>query len=615
MNRKIIQVVIGLPVEGPFDYLAEGLVADKVQLGHRVRVPFRKVTRIGYVVHIKQRSQFSEKLKSVTAVLDDYPALDETQLKLTKEFAAHYGCSWGEAVEAVLPATLRKSPRNNVKSPLLKREYVLDRQPFKKLLLLENGQESPWKDVCAAVKETTQKERRVIIVVPDHVTAQEVSSQLNVQGIKKVFSFDKRLTQKQEMDLWRAFREGQTDVVIGPRSVIFNPMKNCGLIVIIDEEHNSYKQEQSPFYHVRDVAFLRSKIDHADVLFVSAAPTPELWKQLKNRDVISIGKPQENKAHMIDLTNYGTGNSTFLSSPLRNKIEKMLKEKKKVLLFYNRVGLTTHTRCSKCSFIFHCQRCHVSMAYLPSKKKLVCRRCKYNVAMPSQCPKCKAPLTSWGGGLEKMEQNLKRIFPYAWIARYDRDTKVFPKKFDVLLATQAILKFKERLFFHLVGVLEIDGVLHRFDFRSAHQAFSLMMRLSSLAKEDFTVQTRLRDSYALKAILRQDRGYFYKNELEVRKEMGFPPYGHLISIGMRSIKEEAAFEQCSQLYDTMNAMDQDDIQVFDPQADVVPKLRDKYRFVLLAQGKSIKRMLAFIKEAIKKSKRKRGVITTINVDP
>lgn len=615
MNKKIAKIVIGLPIEGHFDYKVGKDFQDNVAVGKRVWIFFRGRKRVGYVVGLSQRSKFKN-LNPILSVIDDIPIIDSNLMKLTKQFSEYYSCFLGESIESTLPRMICNGKEVNIASGDSS-AVPLPHRPLK-ALLHDPSFTKGWPFIIKKIQETLDKKQGVICLVPEVSMVDDFYLKLKDSVAERVEIFDRRSMNKRELEQWIMAKEGKAKIVLGPRSTIFAPVQNLGLIVIYHEENTAYKQEQSPFYHVRDVAFMRSKIEKSCLLFVSAAPSAEIWWMAKEKKIkmLSFYQRQKSKMQIIDLSNYHPTKSPLISVPLRNNIQETLESKKRILLFMNRKGFTTLTRCSQCDHTLKCERCHVNLTYLYSKKKMVCRYCNYTRELPKVCPQCKGTyLHSTGTGIEKLESDIARLFPGARVERLDKETQGLPRKFDILIATQAILKYRAQLSVHLIGVVRIDSELNYVDFRSSQKTFSLMVSLSHIAIDKMMIQTRFIDNYCLKAIRNLDFTNFYENELNLRRELNFPPFKHLVSVGLRSIKEDIVFLQANNLFEKMQSMDKGDVELLEPHPDGVPKLRGKYRMNIMLKGESVKQLLSFIKEALKGFKRKRNVIITINVDP
>ncbi|MFA5087926.1 MAG: primosomal protein N', partial [Candidatus Omnitrophota bacterium] len=395
------------------------------------------------------------------------------------------------------------------------------------------------------------------------------------------------------------------------------PLKKLGLIIIYDEENWSYKQEQAPFYHLRDVASMRAKLERSSLLLVSSAPSAEVWHEAEKRKILKVtcGSPAKNKVQIIDMAHLDSYQKMSLSFPLRNIIEKTIQAKGKAVLFLNRRGFSTMARCNQCGYTLRCQRCDINMTYLYAKKKMVCRLCQAQAELPAVCPKCNSSYLRYlGAGIEKLESELARIFPQARIGRFDKETAVVPRDTDIIIATQAVIKVLAQLSINLIAVLEFDSELQRLDFRATQVAFSSMMHLKQSAQDQLIIQTYNPDHYCLQAISRGDFSYFYREEIKSRRELGFPPFQHLIAIGLRGAREDEVFQEANELYSRLRELPLPHLDISDPQPDVVPKLRDKYRFTIMLKSKLIQKTLPLIKTVLKKVK-KRNIVITMNVDP
>ncbi len=640
--KKIAQVVVGLPVEGPFDYVLPVELHKKACVGTRVKVSFHYQKKQGVIVGFGSKSKFKN-LKSIESLLDEKPLLSSSLLTLTKRLSQYYGCSWGEAIEAVLPALLRKGksllsfPNVSVGNPDEVKtgfKLVFTRPPTKTFggdsseinpkkksevtLLHDLSRSDRWPFLVGKVQETLNRGQEIIFLVPELSMIEAVLSKLRAAINVPIAVFDKKMTPKKELEQWLSIQAGVISIVVGSRSAVFAPVKNLGLIIVVDEENSAYKQEQSPFYHAREVVLMRSSIEKSSVIFVSSSPSLELWQQVLKKKMRLIFFPAQKLGQVIpvDLTNFNARKTSLISFPLRNHIEKTLLQGGKVILFMNRRGFSLLTRCYSCGYTFKCFRCDVNLSYSYAKKKMICRHCHAAIEAPSVCPKCRnTHLRSLGTGIEKLESELARIFPHAKLATYDKDTQELPRGFDILVATQAVLRIQEEVPAQLIGCIHIDSELNRHDLRAAEHTFALLVRLRLWARDKLVVQTRLLDNECIQAALKMDFKNFYKKELSARRELGFPPFAHLVALNLRSMKEETVLQQAYDFYTELGKILPREIDMLEPQPDVVPKLRDKYRFTIMLKGKSVKQILAFIKNGLKQFKRKSTVTLTINVDP
>ena len=618
MSSRIAQVVVGLPVEGPFDYSVPPALMDKVAVGQRVRVLFNRRQRLGIIVGFKAKS-FFKRLNPVLSCLDNLPALDEKALAFTKELSAYYACSWGEAIETWLPAALRTARPLAWTPPAPGRVQGSSLSFTKNITLLhDKSLDKRWPLILDMIRKTLDANRSVVFLVPETAMNDAVVARLGKTVSVPIVVLDKKASAAKELEHWLAVREGKARVVVGTRSAVFAPAADPGLIVIYEEENTAYKQEQTPHYDARALARMRAGLENCSVLYVSSAPSAETWQQARKEkwQKITCDAERSSVLQIIDMTNYNPQKTSILSFPLQNAIRDTLAQQGKVVLLMHRKGFTTRTHCHQCGFTVKCERCNVNLTYLYSQKVMVCRHCSFKAQLPQVCPQCRGGyLRSSGTGTEKLESEVARLYPLARVGRFDTNSKSFPRQADVVITTKAVLREQEAIGASLIGVINFDAELHHLDFRSGHHAFALLVRLRQLAAQKLLVQTRLMDNYALQTARKNDFEGFYKRELSLRKELGFPPYRHLVAIGLRGVNEDFVFEQAKELFARLEKDRSSQVEISDPHPDVNPKLRDKYRFTILLKGHSVKSILAFIRKVLKDFSRKRNTIVTINVDP
>lgn len=615
MRPQIAQVVVGLPVEGPFDYSVGAPLREKIAVGQRVEILFNRRKRIGFVVRLKEKSAFP-KLNPILSILDTQPILDGGFLRLTKSFSGYYGCSWGEAMEAWLPAALRANAALDLKA-----RPVCPKIPSGKareVLLHDQSPDKRWMFLAERIQKCVEAKEGVIFLVPDVSYLNFVEARLREMVSCPILVWDRRAPLKKELEQWLTVREAEAALVFGTRSAVFAPLHRPGLIIIYDEESAMYKQQQTPHYHVHEVARMRSREEGCEVMYVSSAPSAEVWEAAQKKKWTNhiLEADHVSPVQVVDMTNYNPRRSSIISFPLQDSIQKALAEGGRVVLLMNRKGFSTRTHCSQCGFTLKCQRCDVNLTYLYSKKIMACRHCHFQQELPKVCPQChEAYLRSTGTGIEKLESETARLYPQVRVGRYDSDSGSFPEKADIVIATQAVLKVESRLRFDLIAMINFDAELRHQDFRSAQRAFSMLVHLRQMADKKMLIQTRISGDYCLEAVRKADFDYFYKTELKHRKELGLPPYNHLVAVGLRGSAEDVVFSQAVDLSQKMEGSRPKGVEVSDPHPDVNPKLRDKYRFTIVLKGKSVKDILAFARKTLKEFKRKRQTVVTVNVDP
>lgn len=611
MPFSIAKVVVGLPVPGPFDYQIPAFLQQRIGVGSRVYVSFGQKFHVGYVIGMIKKSRYP-RLKPIIAALDSGPVLDENFLKLAKRLSSDCACTLGEAIETGLPSFLREKREISWSAGIR-----VPREKTAKIYFYQATVQSAAKMLAQKIRENHEAGRGLIFLVPETGQVPPAKEFLEKVCKDQVAVIGRGSGIKEEIEQWRLVKEGKIRMAVGSRSAVFAMMPDLGLMIISDEENSVYKQEPSPFYHTREVAFWRQKIDGCDLAFVTPAPTLELWKILKDRKVKAESAPCEASCplQVIDLANYKSS-KMLLSFPLQNHLRDALAAGNKTLLFLNRRGFFTHTRCRHCGFVLTCSRCQTALSFLYSKKKLVCRRCAAAHDFPKICPQCQgAYLFSTGGGVEKLESDLTRIYPQAKIAGFDKESKLFDDRADVMIATSAVLPYLKRGHFQLIAVLDFDAEINRPDFRASCRAYSLLTRLKQAGGAKMFVQTRHPGHAAITAALREDPESFYKSELKIRRELGFPPCRGMIAISLRSMKESDAHSASRIIFDKIGEIKSKKFEISEPQPDLIPKLRDKYRYTIMIKTGPVQPVLNLIGPVLTQARKHKNVILTVDVNP
>jgi len=614
MTALFAQIVFDLAVEGPFDYSVPESLREKISAGSRAVVMFNRRRNIGFVVGLRPKAGV-EKVLPVLSLPDDGAVFDAKHLEWMRWLSDHYGCSWGQALAMSLPPALRHSSRIRVPNSAsfykegARRSYVSHTYE----LIHDLSRQQQWPRIEARIKDIWDQGLSVLILVPEISAFKQWRDVLKFYR-KNVFVVDPVLKDKERIAQWLAIRQSSQSIVFGTRSAVFAPVGNLGLIVMADEDHDFYKEEQSPFHHVRETVLKKAEMESCALVFVSQAPSPELWERSRRERwmIESFPAPSVGRLQKIDVSNFFQSEGVSLTPPLIQQIEKALAEKKQVVLFWNRRGYHRVTHCGQCGENIRCPRCDVNLVYSMEQKSLFCGRCGFSESSTDRCPSCgSALLTSFGRGSEKLARDLKKFFPSAAIARCASGTAEIPRA-DIILATQMILGWKPPRPFGLVVVLDYDSELSHPDFRAPHKAFRLLIRLRLIA-ENLIVQTRYPSEEILSAACALDFERFYTYDLGIRKDLKLPPFGHLMEIVVRGLKPESVVKGADDVHARLKDKIQNGWTLSDPQPDRRPKLRDKFRYRMILKGPE-EAIVAAAKESLK-GFRKSGLVVTLNVDP
>ena len=493
-----------------------------------------------------------------------------------------------------------------------------------------------------AIEEVLIQGQEAIVLVPEISLTPQLLSRFIDRFGKNLALLHSGLGRGERYDQWRRIWKGEVKIAMGARSAIFAPFKNVGIIVV-DEEHDpSYKQEEKLKYHARDVAVVRAKQAEATLLLGSATPSLESFYnaekgkfRLLNLPERIGGKPLP-RVEIVDVRKEGG----LLSEKLRAALQKNIEDKKQSLLFLNRRGFANFILCPDCGLTFKCPNCSVTLTYHLRDRSLQCHYCDYRIQAPGDCPKCQGHrLQGMGIGTERLEQEIKSLFPETQVGRMDRDTtsrrrshlqilkKLESGSIDILVGTQMIVKGHDFPNVTFVGVVSADTSLHFPDFRSSERTFQLLTQVAGRAGRgevlgEVVIQTFNPDHYSILRAKDHDYIGFYQEEIEFRKALEYPPFSRFINFRLVGNSEK----RTKGMAEEMGGIGQSllkkgygkGIEILGPSPAPFAKMRGKFRWQMLAKGKSpqvlhqFAQALASRMEAPLKGK---GVNLDIDVDP
>lgn len=455
------------------------------------------------------------------------------------------------------------------------------------------------------IRRVAGQGRQSIVLIPEiALTFQTVMRFYRCFG-NRVSIMNSRLSSGERYDQMMRAKAGDVDVMIGPRSALFTPFPNLGLIVIDEEHENTYKSEQVPRYHARETAIARARMEHASVVLGSATPSLEAMYraraqeyrllELRNRS----GRQEMAKVHVVDLREeLKNGNRSILSEKLQELIEDRLEKKEQIMLFLNRRGYAGFISCRECGHVAKCPHCDVSLSS-HRNGKLVCHYCGYEESRRDVCPECGSRhVGEFRAGTQQIEEIVKRQFPQARVLRMDMDTtrekdgheKILAafanEEADILVGTQMIVKGHDFPNVTLVGVLAADMSLYADDYRAGERTFQLLTQAAGRAgrgqkKGEAVIQTYSPDHYAIVTAAAQDYQAFYDEEIRYRELMGYPPVENLLAV-LVSCEDEALLEKgCKYLKEyALRVQGADPVDIIGPASPGIGKINDVYRKVL-----------------------------------
>ncbi|MGO8760431.1 MAG: primosomal protein N' [Desulfobaccales bacterium] len=457
--------------------------------------------------------------------------------------------------------------------------------------------------------------RQVLVLAPEIALTHPVAQAFRRRFGSRVALLHSGLSEAFRVDQWRRIMVGEVDIVVGARSAVFAPLPHLGLVVV-DEEHDpSYKQEGGLLYQARDVALYRGKLAGAAVVLVSATPQVTScyyaregkYRYLKlDRRVTPQTLPE---IRLVDLkTQRGDKSLKVISRPLHNALAEVLSRGEQALLFLNRRGYARAVFCLFCGQVFQCRQCSVALTHHQDQDRLVCHYCGYTEAVPEHCPHCQSSaIKRYGVGTEKVESEVKRLFPTARVARLDRDTAPHSGRaltvlnafaageVDFLVGTQMITKGHHFPQVTLVGVIAADLSLFFPEYHAGERTFQLLSQVAGragrgAAKGTVLIQTYQPDHYVFQTVQSQDYDSFFQQEMEIRRQLGYPPFTRLALVRLNGPRDEAVAREAKRLaaaLENLRTRDPDlrsRVRILGPAPAGLTRLQGRYRWQILIKS-------------------------------
>src|SRR5256884_1348696 len=495
-----------------------------------------------------------------------------------------------------------------------------------------------------AIRATLDRGCTAIVLVPEiSLTPQTVERFKGrfAEAQDAVAVLHSHLSEGERHDEWHKIHSGRARIVIGARSAVFAPLKNLGLVVVDEEHETTYKQEEAPRYHARDVAVVRAKIEKCVVLLGSATPSLESYHNaVRGKYRLAtlsqrIDEKQMPLMRIVDLRQERRKEKAIaiLSERLRAAIADRLDKREQTILFLNRRGFSTSLLCSDCGEARNCPNCSVALTFHRHIARLSCHLCGHTAAVPKKCPACgKDALIYAGFGTEKVEATVSQLFPKATVRRMDADSMTRKEayretlrnfrtgKIDILVGTQMIAKGLHFPNVTLVGIINADLALHLPDFRAGERTFQLLTQVAGRGGRggapgaDF-VQNYTPLSPSIQFSRHPDFSCFLGHELEFRERCDFPPFKHAVLITVRSGHEGRAKLSAETLMRRLKESLSPEFILGDPMPAPLEKLQGEFRFHILIRGEAIMRLSRLVRETLDKLPFPEDVTVTVDVDP
>ncbi len=492
----------------------------------------------------------------------------------------------------------------------------------------------------SAMQALLAKGRSAILLVPEIGLTPAMAADLHQIFGEQVAILHSSLSQDERAEQWKRIRNGESHIVVGTRSAVFAPVPDLALIVVDEEHDHSYKQEEMPRYHARDVAVMRAKMSNAAVVLGSATPSLETYHNAVQGKYRLLELPDRiekrplPEVEVLDMRGefQRTRKEEALSRKLVAEIGERLERGEQVMVLLNRRGYSAFVLCRECGESVQCKNCAISMTYHKREHRLVCHYCGYMRPAPKTCPKCGSEFVQYlGTGSEKLEHILHGLFPQARIARLDRDTVRGREDFermltslqsgeiDLLVGTQMIAKGHDVANVTLVGVVGSDAALSFPDFRAAERTFQLLTQVAGRAGRGETpgkvvLQTFFPDHYAIQFAAAHDYRGFYEKEIRFRSWMHYPPFNAVSNVLVRSQKLDEALAWSGILGKWFESAPKGGVRVMGPAAAAIVRLKTEYRYHFLIKSPSRERMNTLLRAMLEHADEQKIPRTNVVVD-
>ncbi len=647
---KFIEVVFNSPAPGRYTYeVPEDMAAGP---GMRVSAPFGRRLMDGFIVaEVDDPGETDFEIKKIKRVIDKNPLYGSQEIELARWLADMYYCSEGEALSSMLPGSRRESKGLAFEEFSIPPagEIALSDEQKKAIDGILGGSEKTYylygitgsgktEVFLRTASEIINRGLGVIYLVPEISLTHQLNNEVRRRFGNSVAVLHSALTSSQRLVEWQRIRRGEALFVIGARSAVFAPVPNLGLIIIDEEHEGAYKSGSKPRYHARQVAMHRASVSDARIIMGSATPSLEAWHLVKSGRIkgFSLGKRLSGGAvpsiELIDMKNH----SGCISKPMQRAIRETADEGRQSILFLNRRGFSYFFHCRSCGYETRCRNCSVSLTYHKNRNKLICHYCGYSENPKTVCPECGSLDVGYNGfGTEMIENELETMFPDLRIERVDTDSvkqrgslsdrldRFKNGEIDILLGTQMVAKGLNFPGVKLVGIVLADTGLNLPDFRAHERTFNLIVQVAGRAGRYFPdgrvlIQTYRPDNEAIMMASSGTIDDFYNRELEIRRMLGFPPFGRLFRIVFRGKNAErtaAASDEFASKFDLSSLSESSSDEVFGPAECPLAMISGNYRFQIIIRTNNFKGIHSLLNGALKQFSLPSGVYLEADVDP
>lgn len=654
MAETYFSVAVDAPLFQTFTYAS----AIPIELGSLVSVSFGKRNSTGVILSQTSTPHDTSKIKTISNIIEEYPPLPTPYLNWVQWVSDYYIYPVGQTLKLCYPP-LKKEGRGARKKPIelsaqltekptltdeqtLATQAILNSEGFSAHLLYGITGSGKTEVYLEVLENLMAQGKRGLVLVPEISLTPQLIRRFSERFGEEIAVIHSHLTDREKTTQWWSIVEGKKKILIGARSALFCPIPNLGAIIIDEEHEASFKQDEKLKYHARDCAIMLAQELKIPICMGSATPSLESWKN------VAEGKYQIHKLtkrvtsdslasiKVIDMREMPKesplGLPPWLSDELYLKIQEKLNAREQVALFLNRRGLSQVVMCRECGYVHICPNCDVSLS-LHAKSHLTCHYCGYHEDLLQTCKSCKTgEPKAIGIGTEKIEEEMKHLFPQARVLRMDRDEindrhtleesirKIEDFEIDIIIGTQMIAKGLDFKKLTLVGIILADIGFNIPDFRTSERNFQLLTQVSGRAGRhqagEVLIQTYNPEYPSLIYSEQKNFEGFAEAELSHRKELFYPPYGKLMSVRLQSLNVDKLNDYVGDIHRAVSKHAfGNQFQVLGPIPSPVFKLKNKFRYGMLIKGSGSKQIRDFYKKLIEILPPPSGVQIQADVDP
>ncbi|MGM0840793.1 MAG: primosomal protein N' [Bacillota bacterium] len=494
-----------------------------------------------------------------------------------------------------------------------------------------------------SIQRVLQEGKEAIVLVPEISLTPQMVHRFKGRFGNDVAVLHSGLSVGEKYDEWRKIQRKEVKVVVGARSAVFAPFENIGIIIIDEEHETSYKQEENPRYHARDVAIYRGEYHQCPVILGSATPSLESFARASKGvyGLLTLDKRMNDgplpSVDIVDMREeLRKGNRSMFSTELFEKLHDRMEKGEQTVLFLNRRGHSSFIMCRDCGFVLQCPNCDISLTYHRFSNGMKCHYCGYEEGVPTTCPECTSEhIRYFGTGTQKVEEELTKLIPDARIIRMDVDTTsrkgsheklltAFGEgKADILLGTQMIAKGLDFPNITLVGVLSADTMLHLPDFRAAEKTFQLLTQVSGRAGRhtlpgEVVIQTYTPEHYSIELASHHDYNRFYQQEMMMRKMGSYPPFYYITMLTLSHEDLMKVVDIAEKMTNYIRSKLSETTTILGPVASPIPRIKNRYRYQCLIKYKREPNLGTTLKTVLDQYQQQyasQGLTISIDVNP